>query len=100
MISGCWPISSTRQRAKLNAKENRPANDVIMRNATKRDTSIGPSYLRQQAQRCVRLARDCPHLPTSYELEALGVELMEKAAELDELLDVLATNTTAKRDQK
>lgn len=48
---------------------------------------VDASYLRKQAQRCVELARDCPHLPTSHELEAMGVELMEKAAELDELND-------------
>jgi hypothetical protein len=44
---------------------------------------VDASYLREQAQRCVRLARDCPHVPTSHELEAMGVELMERAAELD-----------------
>src|SRR5205085_5403136 len=49
---------------------------------------LTPSYLREQAHRCVRLARDCPHLPTSQELEAIGVELMEKASELDHLLEV------------
>jgi hypothetical protein len=49
------------------------------------------SYLRDQAHRCVRLARDCPHLPTSHELEAIGVELMERAAELDELLSLEPT---------
>lgn len=43
------------------------------------------SYMRDLAQRCTRAARDCPHLPTSHELEAIGVELMQKAAELDEL---------------
>ena len=42
-------------------------------------------YLREQAQRCARLARDCPHLPTAHELEAIGVELMQRAAELDHL---------------
>jgi hypothetical protein len=41
------------------------------------------SYLREQAQRFVRLARECPHRPTAHELEAIGTELMEKAAELD-----------------
>jgi hypothetical protein len=46
---------------------------------------VDSSYLREQAQRCVRLARDCPHVPTAHELEAIGVELMQKAAELDEL---------------
>jgi hypothetical protein len=44
------------------------------------------SYLRDQAQRCVRLARECPHLPTSQELEAIGIDLMERAAELDDRL--------------
>lgn len=43
------------------------------------------SYIRTLAQRCTRAARDCPHVPTSHELEAIGVELMQKAAELDEL---------------
>lgn len=43
------------------------------------------SYMRDLAQRCTRVARECPHLPTSHELEAIGVELMEKAKELDEL---------------
>jgi hypothetical protein len=46
---------------------------------------VDASYLREQAQRCVRLARDCPHKATAHELEALGVDLMQKAAELDEL---------------
>ena len=44
------------------------------------------SYMRDLAQRCTRAARDCPHRPTSHELEAIGVELMEKAKELDELV--------------
>ena len=46
------------------------------------------AYLREQAQRCVRLAHDCPDLKTSHELEAIGIELMEKAAELDVLLTI------------
>ena len=51
---------------------------------------ISPTYLRERAQKCVRLARDCPHWQTSHELEALGVDLMEKAAEVDALLAKLA----------
>jgi hypothetical protein len=43
------------------------------------------TYLRERAHECVALARECPHLPTSQALEALGIELMEKAAELEEL---------------
>jgi hypothetical protein len=46
---------------------------------------VDASYLREQAQRCTRVARDCPHLATSHELEAMGADLMQKAAELDEL---------------
>ena len=46
------------------------------------------SYLREQAQRCVLLARDCPDQKTSHELEAIGIDLMEKAAELDELFTI------------
>jgi hypothetical protein len=56
-----------------------------MPGAVSSDMSLNASYLREQAQRCARLARDCPHLPTSHQLEAISVELMEKAAELDEL---------------
>jgi hypothetical protein len=40
-------------------------------------------YLREKAQYCVALARHCTDIPTSHALEALGVELMEKAAELE-----------------
>jgi hypothetical protein len=43
------------------------------------------SYLREQAQRCSRLARDCPDGATSHELEAMGVEWMQKASELEHL---------------
>jgi hypothetical protein len=46
---------------------------------------VDASYLREQAQRCSRAARDCPHLATSHELEAMGTEWMQKAAELDQL---------------
>jgi hypothetical protein len=44
------------------------------------------SYLRTQASRCVRLARDCRHLPISHDLEAIGMEMMAKAAELEGFL--------------
>ena len=44
---------------------------------------VTAQYLREQAHHCVALARACPHLSTSQALEALGVELMEKAAELE-----------------
>jgi hypothetical protein len=55
------------------------------------------SYLREQAHRCVRLARNCPHLPTSQELEAIGIDLMERAAELDDRLAVPPGNDRAHR---
>jgi hypothetical protein len=49
-------------------------------------------YLRQQAHRCVRLARGCRDSATTdeieaigHELEAIGNELMEKARELEVL---------------
>ena len=51
----------------------------------RRDMSANATYLRDQAHRCVRLARDCPHTPTSHALEAIGIELMERAAELDHM---------------
>ena len=46
---------------------------------------VDAAYLRRQAQRCARLARDCPHQPTVDELAAIGMDLMQKAAELDRL---------------
>jgi hypothetical protein len=52
------------------------------------------SYMRALAQRCTNAARDCPHLPTSHELEAIGVELMEKAKELDEMNQTCGADTT------
>jgi hypothetical protein len=42
-------------------------------------------YLRERALICVRLARTCPHLATSHELEALAADLMAKARQLEEL---------------
>jgi hypothetical protein len=45
---------------------------------------VTAQYLREQAHHCVALARACPHRSTSQALEELGVELMEKAAEVEE----------------
>ena len=53
---------------------------------------VDASYLREQAQRCVRIARECPHRPTSHQLESIGVELMEKASEIDKLISDLAAS--------
>jgi hypothetical protein len=60
-------------------------------NAVSREVSVDTSYLREQAQRCVQLARDCPDVGTSHQLEAIGVELMLKAKEIDDLLADLVT---------
>lgn len=46
---------------------------------------VDATYLRELAQRCSKIARQCPHVPTTHELEGIGVELMMKAAELDSL---------------
>jgi len=40
-------------------------------------------YLRDIAQTCARLARTCPHRPTSHGLEEIAVDLMAKAQELE-----------------
>ena len=56
---------------------------------------VDAPYLREQAQRCVRLARNCPHVQTAHELEAMGTELMQKAAELDQLQDVRGASRAA-----
>lgn len=55
------------------------------------DTRVWPdaSYLRQQARRCVDLSRECPHEVTARELETLGVDLLEKAVELELLQEQL-----------
>jgi hypothetical protein len=56
---------------------------------------VDASYLREQAQRCCRAARDCPHLATSHELEAMGTEWMQKAAELEQLQQIDRPNSLA-----
>jgi hypothetical protein len=48
--------------------------------------SLDTSFLREQAQRCVQLARDWPDVPISHQLEAIGLELMLRAEEIDSLL--------------
>jgi hypothetical protein len=42
-------------------------------------------YLRDLAQTCTRLARACPHPPTSYGLEEIALDLMAKAKELEDI---------------
>jgi hypothetical protein len=41
-------------------------------------------YLRDMAQTCARLARACPDRATSHGLEAVAVDLMAKARELED----------------
>jgi hypothetical protein len=55
------------------------------------DTRVWPdaSYLRQLARRCVDLSRECPDATTVRALEALGVDLLEKALELELLHEQL-----------
>jgi hypothetical protein len=57
-----------------------------MSTASRPTLPVDPSFLRDQAHRCTRLARTCPHSPTALELEALGIELMVKAREVDDAL--------------
>jgi hypothetical protein len=42
-------------------------------------------YLRDLALKCTRLARGCPHSPTSHGLEEVAADLMAKAEELERL---------------
>jgi hypothetical protein len=41
-------------------------------------------YLRDKAQKCTRLGRECPHQTTAHGLEELGLDLMLKAQELEQ----------------
>ncbi len=41
------------------------------------------TYLRGTAEKCTRLARKCPDVATAHELEAIAVDLMAKAQELE-----------------
>jgi hypothetical protein len=49
---------------------------------------VTAQYLREQAHHCVALAHTCPDRSTSQALEALGVELMEKAAEVEQAVAI------------
>jgi hypothetical protein len=53
---------------------------------------VDSSYMRALALRCTLVARDCPHRPTSLELEALSAELMDKATEIDELIQTYGSD--------
>lgn len=49
---------------------------------------LDDTYLTEKAERCARLARLCPDRTTALELEALAADLMAKAAEVRELLQL------------
>ena len=51
------------------------------------------ALLRDYAHRCVRLARSCADRNTSHALEAMSVEFMEKAAELEATLSIPPADT-------
>jgi hypothetical protein len=71
--------------------ELRMANDNKSKLPYEDDARVWPdaSYLRQQARRCVSLSRECPHEVTARALEKLGVDLLEKAVELELLQEQL-----------
>jgi hypothetical protein len=50
-------------------------------------------YLREKAQRCVALARRCPDSGTSHALEALAIEWMARAAELEQSSSLILSTT-------
>ena len=50
--------------------------------------AVTASYLREQAHRCIRLARQSADQQVSHELEAVAMDLMEKAGELERLQTV------------
>jgi hypothetical protein len=60
-------------------------------------TQIETSYLREKAHYCVALARDCPDLRTAQALEGLGIELMERAAEVERSCSLAPTSADGGR---
>ena len=46
------------------------------------------AYLREKAHYCMRIARDCSDRETSHALEAMGVEFLERATEIDQILTI------------
>ena len=57
-----------------------------MNGAIRADLTVDTACIREQANLCVKLARDCPDAATSHRLEVIGTELMLKAEELDGLI--------------
>jgi hypothetical protein len=57
-------------------------------------------YLREKAHYCVALSRQCPDSATARALEALGVELMEKAAELEKDRTLTPPETDSSKSTK
>jgi hypothetical protein len=50
-------------------------------------------YLRDQAHRCMRLARTCPDQKTSHALGAMGMEFLDKARDLEKRDSIVPTET-------
>jgi hypothetical protein len=46
------------------------------------------AYLREKAHHSMHLARDCSDRETSHKLEAMGVEFLERATEIDQILTI------------
>lgn len=57
-------------------------------------------FLREKAHYCVALSRRCTDLVTARALEALGVELMEKAAELESERSLTASEAERPKSAK
>jgi NAD dependent epimerase/dehydratase family enzyme len=50
-------------------------------------------YLREQAHHCTRLARNCSDRETSHALEVMGVEFLERATEIDQIMTIPAAGS-------
>ena len=46
------------------------------------------AYLKEKAHHCMRLARSCPDRETSHALEAMGLEFLDRATELERMLTI------------
>jgi hypothetical protein len=57
-----------------------------------RTTSLA-AYLREKAHHCTRLAHNCSDRETSHALEAMGVEFLERATEIDQILTIPAADS-------
>jgi hypothetical protein len=72
--------------------------DSDLRHPVALSVHVEPVYVREKAQRCVALARSCPDSGTSHALEALAIEFMERAAELEQYRSLNLSLRRAKAD--